>query len=79
MKVVCCKCENIRNTCTKVVKWCWDKASSLTEVVFKHFLIEDDSNRKVFDAFEYEASHENMQRMSIIYYRQLYWHSVNFG
>ena len=79
MKVVCCKYECIRNTCTKVVKCCRNKASSLTEVVFKHFLIEDDSNRKVFDAFEYEASHENMQRMSIIYYRQLYRHSVNFG
>ena len=64
MKVLCSKCECIRNT--KVVKWYWDKASSLTEVVFKHFLIEDDNNRKVFDAFGYKASHENMQRMSII-------------
>ena len=64
MKFACCKCEC--NTCTKVVKWYWDKASSLTEVVFKHFLIEDDNNRKVFDAFGYEASHENMPKMSII-------------
>lgn len=64
MKVICCKCECIRKT--KVVKWYWNKATKLTEVVFKHLLKEGNDITKVFNAFGYEANHENMQRMSII-------------